>query len=75
MSNIRFVQPAELEVGSLVWYFRTDVLIGPLLIVDKRLAGYGENGHTTWIMCDTRSGDYHQAAEMWLRIPKVVHAE
>ena len=70
MSSVWFVQPAELEIGSLVWYFRTDVLIGPLLIVDKRRAGYGGNGHIMWIMYDTRSGDYHQAAQMWLRVPK-----
>ena len=69
VNSVRFVQPAKLEVGSLVWYFRTDVLIGPLLIVDKRQAGYGGNGHVKWIMYDARSGDYHQAAQQWIRVP------
>ena len=69
MSSVRFVQPVNLEVGSLVCYFRKDVLIGPLLIVDKRLAGYGGNGQVRWIMYDARSGDYHQAAQQWIRVP------
>ena len=69
MSSVRFVHPDNLEIGSLVWYYRTDVLIGPLLIVDKARAGYGGNGQVRWIMYDARTGDYHQSDPLWIRVP------
>ena len=65
-----FAKAEEIDVGDLVWYYRTDVLIGPLLIVDSRRGGYGANEQTYWIMFDSRTGDYHQAAKMWLRVPR-----
>ena len=65
-----FTKAKNVAVGDMVWYYRTDVLIGPLLIVDSRKGGYGSNGQTYWIMFDSRTGDYHQAAKIWLRVPK-----
>ena len=65
-----FGKPDKLEIGDLVWYFRSDVLFGPLLIIDQRKSGYGGNGQPLWIMHDTTTGDYHQARTIWLRVPK-----
>ena len=65
-----FGKPEDLKIGDLVWYYRTEVLIGPLLIVDSRRGGYGANGQKYWIMFDSRTGDYHQSTSMWLRVPK-----
>lgn len=65
-----FARAEDVVVGGLVWYQRTDVLIGPLLIVDSRKGGYGFNKQTYWIMFDSHSGDYHQATKSWLRVPK-----
>ena len=63
-------KPEKVENGDLVWYFRTDVLFGPLLIIDRRTSGYGGNGQPLWIMHDTNTGDYHQARTIFLRVPK-----
>ena len=68
--QVYFTKAQEVDIGDMVWYYRTDVLIGPLLIVDSRKGGYGFNKQTYWIMFDSRTGDYHQAAKKWLRIPK-----
>lgn len=57
-------------VGSLVWYYRTDVLIGPLLIVDKRTAGYGFNTKKYWVLFDSSRNEYHQSELKWLRVPQ-----
>lgn len=68
--RLYFTKAENIDIGDMVWYYRTDVLIGPLLIVDSRRGGYGANGQTYWIMFDSRTGDYHQAAKMWLRVPR-----
>ena len=65
-----FAKAKNVAVGDMVWYYRTDVLIGPLLIIGSREGGYGFNKQTYWIMFDTTTGDYHQAAKMWLRVPR-----
>lgn len=70
VDKMRFAKAENIVVGDLVWYYCADALIGPLVIVDSRRGGYGANGQTYWIMFDSRTGDYHQAAKMWLRIPK-----
>ena len=70
IDRMYFAKAENVAIGDLVWYYRTDVLIGPLLIVDSRRGGYGSNGQTYWIMFDSKTGDYHQAAKMWLRVPK-----
>ena len=57
-------------VGSLVWYYRTDVLLGPFLIVDKRYAGYGNNSKRYWILFDSSRKEYHQADTKYLRVPQ-----
>ena len=46
VDRMYFTKAENIVVGDLVWYYRTDVLIGPLLIVDSRRGGYGSNGQT-----------------------------
>ena len=58
------------DIGSLVWYYRTDVVLGPFLIVDKRYAGYGNNSKRYWILFDSSRNEYHQSESKWLRVPQ-----
>ena len=68
----KFVKPHDVKIGDLVWYFRggSNVLFGPLIIVDSRRTGYGGNGRKIWIMFDSERAEYHQAEKMWLRVPR-----
>lgn len=71
MSNqLYFMKPESVNIGDLVWYYRSDVLIGPLLVIDYRRTGYGIKGQEMWIMHDSTTGDYHQSRTIWLRVPK-----
>ena len=65
---MKLIRPDRIEIGSLVWYRRSDVVIGPLLVVDKRLAGFGSNSHWKWILHDTATGDIHQSSIVWLKV-------
>ena len=68
--NLYFMKPEKLDIGDLVWYYRSNVLFGPLLIVDHRRTGYGGKGQEMWIMYDSTTGDYHQSRTVWLRVPR-----
>jgi len=70
--RLYFTKPefGTIDVGSLVWYYRTDVLIGPLLIIDRRIAGYGFNAKKYWILFDSSKNEYHQSETKYLRIPQ-----
>ena len=69
-NRMYFAKPETVNIGDLVWYYRSDVLSGPLLIIDQRKSGYGGNGQPLWIMHDTTTGDYHQSRTIFLRVPK-----
>ena len=65
-----FGKPDTVEIGDLVWCFQNDVLVGPLLIIDRRTSGYGGNGQPLWIMYDSNTGKSLQSRTVFLRIPK-----
>jgi len=69
-NQLRFTKPEKVDIGDLVWYYRSDVLFGPLLVIDYRRTGYGSKGQEMWIMHDSATGDYHQSRTIWLRVPK-----
>ena len=58
------------DVGSLVWYYNSVVLIGPLHVVEIRHSGYGNGAHKKWILFDTCKNEYRPATFDQLRIPK-----
>ena len=68
MNNFKRVK--NVNKGDLVWYYRSNVLFGPLLVVDSRMSGHGWHRHRKWIMYDASTGDIHQSAEKWLCVPK-----
>ena len=69
MSKGMFVTPNDVTQGDLVWYFDMNILRGPFLVVDYRYAGYGNFSEKRWILYDSRTGDIHQSAITWLRVP------
>ena len=73
MTDATFLAKPEygsIDVGSLVWYYRTNVIVGPLLVIDKRYGGYGFNKKKYWILFDSSTNEYHQAESKWLRVPR-----
>ena len=68
MNNFKRVK--NVNKGDLVWYYRSNVLFGPLLVVDYRMSGHGWHKHRKWIMYDASTGDIHQSEEKWLCVPK-----
>ena len=60
---------ATVDIGSLVWYYHSCALVGPLIVVDKRDGGYGRHKRKYWILFDTSKNEYHQAETRWLRVP------
>ena len=69
--NLCFMKPEKLNIGDLVWYYRSNVLFGPLLLIDHRRTDSSfHDGQEMWIMYDSTTGDYHQSRKIWLRVPR-----
>ena len=64
----------SVAIGSIVWYLRTDVLIGPLLVIGNRFPGYGRDltSRRKFLLYDTSTGDYHQSVVKYLLVPKEI---
>ena len=68
--RLYFAKADKVAIGDMVWYYRTNVLLGPLLIVDHRYAGYGNNAKRYWVLFDSSRNEYHSAESKYLRIPQ-----
>ena len=65
-----FTYPEEIKITDVVWLKDGDYMVGPLLVIDRRLIGYGSNRKFIWIMVDTNTNETYQSEGEWIRVPK-----
>ena len=68
-SGIHFWQPEKVKVGDLVWFYNLQIFKGPFVIESTRIAGYGSNKRTMYILLDIDNRALLQSEKKWLRVP------